>query len=225
MHELTLNEESKRKVTRANALASYGFVAILAILGALQLIPGLLHVISGNISAGLNYFGLAILCFVGVAGLLVLASFLVKRLTNRSRVVFGDGSYTVYGLFSTKRFTVDDIERVVPVRNMKLGPMSSPSHLLLVVGHTRRLALLAGEMWTTDQLETLVHDMTARGVQVSTVANPITPPQLRGVDPRLLHWHQAHPVAAALIAGGIVLVLVIVALIVIFTIAMAAILG
>lgn len=218
MRELMLNEESKRALSRMNALLSYGFIAILAILGLLQLIPGMLQLASGNLSSGVNYFGLSIGYFLGVGVLLVLTPLLVKRLNNRSRVVFGDGTYAVFGLFLTKRFTTADIERVVPVMSMKLGPMSTPSHHLFVVGHTRRLMLLVGQMWTSEQMNALVQDMTGRGAQMSAFTHPITPSQLRSVDPRLLPWHQAHPVAAALIGGAIMLVFMIIVAIVVIAV-------
>ena len=198
--ELTLHDDAKRGVVRANLT----FAAILVPILGLTAVS--LGISTRNLALALGYA-----CVV--LAMIPLTYVLARRFTDRSRVTFGDGSVTVQGWGRPRRFTVAEIERVVTVDSMGFGGMT-PTHHLIVVGPTKRLALLVGQMWDRDQLSAVALDLAHRGVPLNPVHQPVTPAQLRAMDPRLVPWRQAHPVALGLFVGLGVLLFFLVAFVV-----------
>ncbi|KRC39074.1 hypothetical protein ASE27_10940 [Oerskovia sp. Root918] len=195
MTELTLHDAAKRQVVRSNLTLTAILVPLLGLNALTTMIT------TRNVWLALGY-----LCLV--LAMVPLVYFLARRMADRSRVTFGDGSVTMQGWGRPKRFTVADVERVVTIDQM--GFMgTAPTHHLVVVGPRKRLLLLVGQMWDREQLSALALDLAHRGVPLTPIHQPVTPAQLRTLDPRLVPWRQAHPVALSLLVVlGVLLVLV-----------------
>jgi hypothetical protein len=191
--ELTLTDAAQRYLVRANMT----LVGPLLVLSCLVIVPPGLR--SGDPVPAIAYLCVAL-------AMVPLTYVLARRTAERSRIVLGDGTYTVHGWGRPKRFAVPDVERVVTVDRMALGG-TGPTHHLVVVGHARRLVLLVGRMWDREQLSQVALDLERRGVPLTPVHQPVTPAQLRALDRRLVPWWQAHPVALGLLVGlGVLLV-------------------
>ena len=167
--ELTLDDDAKRRVLRANLT----YVAILVPILGLTAVS--LGISTRNVALAVGYA-----CVV--LAMIPLTYVLARHFTDRSRVTFGDGSVTVQGWGRPRRFTVAEIERVVTVDSMGFGG-TTPMHHLIVVGPTKRLALLVGQMWDRDQLSAVALDLAHRGVPLNPVHQPVTPVQLRAMGP------------------------------------------
>lgn len=204
MTELTLSDAAKRQVLRANMT----YVAILVPLLAVS-------AVSTAIGTRTAVFSFAYLALV--LAMVPTTYVLARRMVDRARIVLGDGTYTVQGWGRPKRFTVADVERVVTVDSMGFAG-TTPTHHLIVVGPTRRLLLLVGQMWDREQLSALALDLAHRGVPLTPFHHPVTPAQLRALDPRLVPWRQAHPVALGLLVGLGVLLFLVVAFVVVVAI-------
>ncbi|MEV7962597.1 hypothetical protein [Oerskovia paurometabola] len=188
MTELTLHDDAKRRMVRTNLM----LIGILAPLLGLNAVT--LAITTRSIALPLVFLGL-------VLAMIPLTYALARQVADKSRVTFGDGTLTVQGWGRSKTFTVEDMERVVTIDSMGFAG-AAPTHHLVVVGPRKRLLLLVGQMWDREQLSALALDLAGRGV-------PLTPTQLRALDPRLVPWRQAHPVAVSLLVGlGVLLVLV-----------------
>ena len=205
--ELTLHDDAKRRVLRTN-LSS---VAILT--PVLGLAAVMTAISTRNLVLALFYLAL-------VLAMVPVTSVLARRLADRSRVTFGDGTVTVQGWGRPRRFTVADVERVVTVDSMAFGT-AGPTHHLIVVGPSKRPLLLVGQMWDRGQLSALALDLAHRGVPLTPVRHPVTPAQLRATDPRLVPWYQAHPVVLGLLVALGVLVVVTVVLVVVLVLVVA----
>ncbi|MGN6239068.1 MAG: hypothetical protein ACTHNI_04930 [Cellulosimicrobium cellulans] len=194
--ELAMGDAAKRQVLRSNM----ALISILAPLVGLAQLPA--AITSGNLALAVGFLAFAL-------AMIPLTYAIGRRMVDRARIVLGDGTYTVHGWGRTKRFTVADVDRVVTVDRMAFG-MAGATHHLIVLGPTKRLLLLVGQMWDRDQLSTLALDLARRGVPLTPWHQPVTPAQLRAFDRRLVPWPQAHPVALALLVGlGTLLVLVV----------------
>lgn len=202
--ELTLHDDAKRRVVRTNMT----FVAILVPLLGLSAFTTL--VTTRSVGLALTY-----LCLV--LAMVPLTYVLARRLADRSRIAFGDGTVTVQGWGQPKRFTVADMERVVTIDSMGFAG-TAPTHHLVVVGPHKRLILLVGQMWDRAQLSALALDLAGHGVPLTPIHEPLTPVQARALDPRLVPWRQAHPVSLGLLVGLGVLVLLVVAFVVVVAI-------
>jgi hypothetical protein len=185
MTELTLTPAARRRLVRANLT----FAAVLVPLFAVNAL---------NLWSSARHGGLALMNLVFALAILPLTYYFARRMGERSLITFGDGSVTVRGWGRPRRFSSVDVERVVTIDQMRIMG-STPTHHLIVVGPHRRLALLAGRMWDREQLSRLALDLESRGVPLVPVRQPVTPRQLRKLDPRLVPWHQAHPVGLALV--------------------------
>ncbi len=185
--ELTLDDDAKRRAVRTN-------LTFVAVIQPLLLLTA--------VSVGISTRNLALAIGYGclVLAMIPLTYVLARRMSDRTRVTFGDGSVTMQGWGRPRRFTVAEVERVVTVDSMGFGG-TTPTHHLIVVGPTKRLALLVGQMWDRDQLSAVALDLAHRGVPLNPIHQPITPVQLRAMDPRLVPWRQAHPVALGLLVG------------------------
>lgn len=207
MIELTMTATARRSSTTLN-------MVIAAVLGGILIVVGAAMVALG-VPLGWLYLSMG-------PAMIGLTALLVRRQKGNSLLRFGDGTYTLRGLGRQKRFTVDDVERVVTVSRMGLGALGETHHLI-VVGRERRLLMLVGYMWTVEQMTQLSDDLVARGVPLYPFPYPITPAQLRGVDRRLIPFVQAHPVASGLLVGlgAFVLVILIVVILIVTLIALS----
>lgn len=205
MRELTMAADKQRSSTKLNMSVSFAMAGLLAFVGLMQLLAGS--------PVGLIYL---IAAPAIVAGTIVL----VKRQHTHSRVVFGDGSYEVAGMFRRQRFDVGDVERVITVNHMPLGA-AAPTHHLIVLGKTKRLLLLVGYMWTVEQMTELANDFTSRGVPLTPIREPITPVRLRSIDPRALEWWRARP----LLLGALLTVLAVIVMIVVVVLVVGGLFG
>lgn len=195
MTELTLHDDAKRRMVRTNLM----LIGILAPLLGLNAVT--LAITTRSIALPLVFLGL-------VLAMIPLTYALARQVADKSRVTFGDGTLTVQGWGRSKTFTVEDMERVVTIDSMGFAG-AAPTHHLVVVGPRKRLLLLVGQMWDREQLSALALELAGRGVPLTPIRQPVTPTQLRALDPRLVPWRQAHPVAVSLLVGlGVLLVLV-----------------
>ncbi|MBN0040769.1 hypothetical protein JN535_11400 [Cellulosimicrobium cellulans] len=202
MIELAMGDAAKRQVLRSNMT----MISIFAPLVGLAQLPA--AIASGNPALALGFLAFAL-------SMIPLTYATARRMVDRTRIVLGDGTYTVHGWGRTKRFTVADVDRVVTVDRMAFGPAKATHHLI-VVGPTTRLLLLVGQMWDREQLSTVALDLARRGVPLTPWHRPVTPAQLRAFDRRLVPWRQAHPVALGLLVGlGTLLVLVVLLVVVV----------
>lgn len=206
MTELLLTDDARRRVMTVNLRLAVAYaVGTLLLLGGLAAVTGRL--------------------WVAVAGLLLAGAMvasttaLARRSVQRSRITFGDGTYTVHGLGRPRRFTAGDVASAAMVTHMSLG--AGPTHHLVVAGTGGPLVHLVGQMWTREQLTALAHDLAARAVPVASFPSPLTPAQLRAHDRRLVAAWRARPALTALLAGLAVLLLLVVVLVVAVTVLVA----
>lgn len=200
--EMRMDPEAKSRTFRMNMVA-LGFSCFgLVFVGLSQTLLGLLG--STPTRTGHLVLGISSLTLALVLG--ALAVVLVRREADAARVVYGDGRYESTFSWRTTRFAAHDAERVVTIDRMAIGatPMT---HHLIVVGPAKRLLMLVGHMWSTDQLGALANDLAARGVPMTSLRETITPKQLRTMDRRLMPWWQAHPVGLGFLMLGGALVL------------------
>lgn len=200
---MRMDPQAKKRTFRMNMVA-LGFSSIgLVFVGLSQTLLGS---IGSSSTRGLHLvLGISSLVLAVVLG--ALAVVLVRREADAARIVYGDGRYESTYAWRTTRFAAQDVERVVTIDRMALGATPSTHHLI-VVGPAKRLLMLVGHMWSTDQLGALANDLAARGVPMTSLRETITPKQLRTMDRRLMPWWQAHPVALGLLifGGGLALV-------------------
>lgn len=197
MTELRIDEDAQKRATRLSLTLAW----VLAGIFALVMVP--LFFLIGNWVMGSVLLVLAII--------LVAGTYLLAHRMRRSRIVFGDGTYTVYGTGRTRRFSATDVARVVTIDRMTVGAgMFDPAPHLIIASPVKQLLILAGQVWSTDQLSTLALDLANRGVPLTPIPNPITPVQLRAYDARLMPSWQAHPIAFALIVTGVAIIVTIV---------------
>ncbi|WP_136519993.1 hypothetical protein [Cellulomonas telluris] len=193
MVELTLTPEARRRVIRTNVppavvpglLLGLGLGGFLLLAG--RTAQGLVHVLLGVV-------------------LTVLAVVLSIVRARRSRIVFGDGTYTVWSFRGDRRFTASDVAAVAMVTDMPMGAVTG--HHLVLAGRSGPLVHLVGAMWDQAQLTSLAHDLASRGVPVTPFPHRITPAQLRAVDPRFVAAWRARPGVTALVAVLALLLLV-----------------
>lgn len=219
MHELRLSPETQRRAIALNMRQSWISLAMLApILLMLVVIFSLQDFLLG--------FGYGVLVFVLIGGSVPLSIWLARTSMRETYIRFGDGWIEHRWMFRTRRFAAAEATSVVTVDQMTLGGlMGAPTHHLIVTGRDRRLLILVGQMWTQQQLTAIMHDLASRGVPWISVPEPITPPQLRARDPRLVPWWQAHPVAFALLIAGAVFVLAIILITVLAFVVFTAVMG
>lgn len=215
MHELRLSPETQRRAVALNMRQSWISLGMLAPLL-------LILVVIFSLQDFWLGFGYGALIVVLLGGSVPLSFWLARKSMRETYIRFGDGWIEHRWMFRTRRFAAAEATSVVTVDQMSFGGFSGPpTHHLIVTGRDRRLLILVGQMWTTQQLTAIMQDLASRGVPWMSVPEFVTPPQLRQRDPRLVPWWQAHPVALALlIAGGVfifVILLVIVLAFVIFT--------
>lgn len=216
MHELRLSPETQRRAIALNMRQSWFSLAMLApILLSLVVIFSL-----QDFWIGLGY-GLLVVVLIG--GSVPLSIWLARTSMRETYIRFGDGWIEHKWMFRTRRFAAAEATSVVTVDQMSFGGFSgAPTHHLIVTGRDRRLLILVGQMWDTQQLTAIMQDLASRGVPWISVPEPVTPAQLRARDPRLVPWWQAHPVALALLIAGatfaVFIVLLIVVALVVFTV-------
>lgn len=215
MHELRLSPEAQRRAVALNARQAWLGIGIQApLLLALTVIFSI-----QNVWLGLGY-GVLIVVLVGAG--IPLSIWFARKSMRETYIRFGDGWIEHKWMFRTRRFAAAEATSVVTVDQMSFGGLAgAPTHHLIVTGQDRRLLLLVGQMWDTQQLSAVMHDLASRGVPWFSVPEPVTPAQLRERDPRLVPWWQAHPIALALLVAGaafsIIIVLVVIVAFVIFT--------
>lgn len=200
-----MTEERRRAVVRANFRALWVFLPLLALPGVMLVLQTVLS--RSPSAAGFVFFGLNAM----VMGLLLVFAYVwIPRRAEQQRIVFGEGRYAVTTWFGTSRFAASDVAGVVAVDRLSLGGVP-PAHHLVLAGHRRRLLLLAGHMWDVEQLRALADDLAARGVPFAHLDRPVAPHELRAMDPRLMPWRQARPIAfALLLVLGVLLLCVLV---------------
>jgi hypothetical protein len=201
--EMRMDPRAKKRLFRMNMVA-LGFSCFgLVFVGVSQTLLGLLGpdpTWTGHLVLGVSSLALAV-----VLG--VLAAVLLRREADSARILHGDGRYESKYSWRTTRFVAQDAESVVTIDRMALGA-TPQTHHLIVVGPTKRLLMLVGHMWSTEQLGALANDLAAHGVPMTSLRETITPKQLRAMDRRLMPWWQAHPVGLGLlmVAGALALV-------------------
>jgi hypothetical protein len=123
----------------------------------------------------------------------------------RTRMEFGGGSYRQVFALTEHAFTVDDVEKVMPVEALDYGLQSAPH--LFVVGKTRRgLVQLNDQVVERAQLEALVNDLAGRGVPVEHVTGRITVRQFARAHPGVLPWQLTHRALFLLLVALVTLV-------------------
>lgn len=148
-----------------------------------------------------------------------LAAFIVWYV-RVTRIEFGGGTYRYVTSFVDRRFTSADVERMVAIDELHYG--LNGARMLYLVGRTRRhLLRLHTIAWDTPQVEAIVNDLLAHGVPLTHIPERITPGELNRREPGLLRWVEAHRVAFALLLGGGVLLLAIIAIVVILAVFLA----
>jgi hypothetical protein len=143
---------------------------------------------------------------------------------RRTRVVFGEGRYTVTNLFGrVTRFTPADVGTLVTVVSLNSGT-SAPAAPQLILTHPdgSKLLRLRGQTWEVEQFTTLANDLIARGVVNDAILEPVTTGVLRLRYPRVIGWWEAHPIAFGLIVG---IGLVALAMIIVIAVFLASIAG
>lgn len=213
MHELRLTPEAQRRAIALNMRQSWISLAMLApIFLALIVIFSLQDFWLG--------FGYGALIVVLIGGSVPLSLWLARTSMRDTYIRFGDGWIEHKWMFRTRRFAAAEATSVVTVDQMSFGGFAgAPTHHLIVTGRDRRLLILVGQMWTTQQLTAIMQDLASRGVPWFSVPEPVTPPQLRARDPRLVPWWQAHPIALGLlIAGGVIAFMTIAVIVVAFVV-------
>ena len=186
MTEFVLSPEAKARVLRINILYSLAFALLFTGQAALAFF-------AGNTVNGWLFVGLVVFMVTGTL-------FAARRLTERSRLRFGDGTYEIRWSFRVQRFTTADISQVVTADSVSIG-LTPAAPILMLVGPTKRRALLSGLMWSTDQLGALALDLADRGVPLLSYHERLTALQLRSMDRRWMSVWQAHPIAIGLLAG------------------------
>jgi hypothetical protein len=125
--------------------------------------------------------------------------------TVRTRIEFGGGSYRQVFALTEHAFTIDEVEKVMPVEALDYGLQSAPH--LFVVGKTRRgLVQLNDQIVERAQLEALVNDLAGRGVPIEHVRERITVRQFARAHPGVLPWPVAHRVLFLLLTTLVSLV-------------------
>ena len=123
----------------------------------------------------------------------------------RTRMEFGGGSYRQVFALSERAFTIDEVEKVMPVEALDYGLQSAPH--LFVVGKTRRgLVQLNDQIVERAQLEALVNELTGRGVPIEHVQGRVTVGQFARAHPGVLPWQLAHRVRFLLLVALVTLV-------------------
>lgn len=204
-HVLELTDEARRTVMKANVGLAVLFAA--CIVGP---VAGLQFAL-GRPALALPFLALAVSMVAGTAAL-------ARRFAHRTRIEFGDGVYRVGGLRGVREYAAHQISRAIWVHRMRLGSAPATQHLF-VLGPKRRITVLVGQMFSVEQMHALATDLYTHRVEVITITEPTTSARLRGTDPRVMPWWQAHPVIFALLATVlllIVLVVVFVTLVAIF---------
>jgi len=191
MTEFRLSPEAKSRVLRLNFI--FGGVFVLLFAG-----QAVLYFVAKSPATGAAFIALAV--FLGVGTVV-----LTRRFVDRSLVRFGNGVYEVWWIFRVDRFTSADALQVVTANNVALG-LAPGAPLLIVAGATKRLTILTGQMWSTDQLGALATDLAARGTQLLSYPQRLSASQLRTMDRRWMPFWQAHPIAVGLFIGLGVLV-------------------
>jgi hypothetical protein len=127
---------------------------------------------------------------------------------------FRNSSYAVAGTELTKT-TMFGATRVIPLSNIgtivfarSLVVSSQPiTPSLILIGQAgERLARLGGSVWSGNDMAALID---ATGLRAEIIEEPVSDAQLRERFPRAIHWWEAHPFAAGIIAGIAVLAVVI----------------
>ena len=206
MTDIRMTPEAQKRVIRMNLMSVW------VIAGLFALVQAPLQFLLENWVMGATLIGIAIAMVVATYAL-------AKRMGERSRITFGDGTYTVHGAFRSKTFTAADVARVVTIDRMALsGGIAGTTHHLIVTGPVKRLLMLVGQMWGTDQLSALALDLSGRGVPLTPIPNPITPVELRAYDARLMPAWQAHPYAFGLLyaLGALLLAVIVIVLAFVF---------
>ncbi|MGO1543176.1 MAG: hypothetical protein ACTHXA_02430 [Gulosibacter sp.] len=214
MQQLTVPPDLAKSVIRSNMTLICIFIPVLWLPNIPLLINALSNQDEGNATIPLLMLSLFLLLSVA----LVLGTWLLARLSVRkTRIEFGDGQYRFVNWGSHDRsVSAASIERAVLVEQMGLSG-TNPTHHLIVLGRQgERLTHFVGQMFYRSQFHAVVQDMQANGAAVNVFNEPITPPQLRAIDRRLLSWRRAYPFLFALAIIGPLLVLVIIALIIVF---------
>jgi hypothetical protein len=129
---------------------------------------------------------------------------------TRALVEFGGGTYRVREAASEVRFTIDDVDLVVPVDELAIPGQSSPA--LVVVGRTprRRLAEINGASFGTAALEALASDLKDRGARLDHLTGRVTPAEFDRRHPGVLGLAARHPLGLQVAIGAALLVLAVV---------------
>lgn len=159
-----------------------------------------LQFLSGNIWVGWFIAGLGAAAVLG-------APLLSRHTTKRARLRFGDGTYEIRSGLGVQRLTAAEVVQVVRVDSVPLG-LTPAAPLVIIVGATKRLAVVSGIVWNADQLGALALDLANRGVPLLSYSQRLTPAELRSMDRRWMHVWEAHPIAVGLILGFAAVLLV-----------------
>ncbi|QCB92703.1 hypothetical protein [Cellulomonas shaoxiangyii] len=193
MTELSLLPDARRRVVRTNVVAvAVYMVFLVAITGTSAVVTGHTWLAVAGVAAGLT--------------LVAATAASAVRAADRSRLAFGDGTYTVLGSGRPRRFTAAQVSTAALVTHMSLG--AGATHHLIVAGPTKPLVHLVGQMWDHAQLTAMAQDLAANGVPITSVTEPITPRALRTRDARLMAGWRARPRLTALAAVAVAVVLV-----------------
>ena len=181
-----MTADAKARVRRMNLVFALASVVFFIALSALQFLAG---------NTGVGWF----IAGLGAASV-VSSPFLSRRATERARLRFGDGTFEIRSGISTQRFTAAEASQVVSADSVALG-LTPAAPLLMLVGATKRIAMLSGVVWNPEQLGALALDLENRGVPLLSYSQRLTAAQLRAIDRRWMRVWEAHPIAVGLLAG------------------------
>ncbi|MDH6180142.1 hypothetical protein M2152_000324 [Microbacteriaceae bacterium SG_E_30_P1] len=181
-----------------------------AVIGPLLVVSATLQLVSGNTVGAIIVFGALIIA-------LPVGFVLGKRNASRALLRFGDGTYELRQTPGGKNFSAADVDQVVALGNARFA-MWPGAPMLLIVGPTKRLCLLTGYLWNTEQLDAVARDLGNRGVTLVDKPEALTGAQLRGIDKRWISFWEAHPIAIGLTAGLAIVLIVAAAVLIAFAV-------
>jgi hypothetical protein len=138
----------------------------------------------------------------------------MRALLTNSRVDLGGSALTVTNWLGRSRVIAYADVAAVLQPTLRLPTLTLPALVLLDRGGKRALTMY-GTLWPT---ESLVDVASATGVRPTTFPAPLSYRELRKLHPGAVGWARANPIALALIVAAGLLLVIIVALVIVFSI-------
>ena len=144
---------------------------------------------------------------VGGVILLALIALFVFLYFHNTRIEFTETTLTRANLFGrTRTWQMSEITTVLRVEALVAFMQSDTLNIFVLDSQGRCVVRPSNQMWSLDEVTALI---TATGVKETVVAQPITATELRVRYPRAVPWWEAHVFATALIAVGLLTVLIV----------------